>query len=112
MTTKSNNMMAFTSVEDLTGTMEVIVFPKVLDAFRDVLKENAVVVIEGRLSVREDEAAKLMAETISPIENYNPKNPTGEPPRPYAGRGPAAVYPAAFPQLPAVREGDQSAGDF
>ncbi len=35
MTTKSNSMMAFTSVEDLTGTMEVIVFPKVLDAFRD-----------------------------------------------------------------------------
>lgn len=82
MTTKSNNMMAFTSVEDLTGTMEVIVFPKVLDAFRDVLKENAVVVIEGRLSVREDEAAKLMAETISPIENYNPKNPQANRPNP------------------------------
>ena len=82
MTTKSNNMMAFTSVEDLTGTMEVIVFPKVLDAFRDVLKENAVVVIEGRLSVREDEAAKLMAETISPIESYNPKNPQANRPDP------------------------------
>lgn len=52
MTTKSNSMMAFTSVEDLTGTMEVIVFPKVLDAFRDSLHENAVVVIDGRLSVR------------------------------------------------------------
>ncbi len=48
MTTKSNSMMAFTSVEDLTGTMEVIVFPKVLDGFRDALKENAVVVIDGR----------------------------------------------------------------
>ena len=82
MTTKSNNMMAFTSVEDLTGTMEVIVFPKVLDAFRDVLKENAVVVIEGRLSVREDEAAKLMAETISPIESYNPKSPQANRPDP------------------------------
>lgn len=53
MTTKSNTMMAFTSVEDLTGTMEVIVFPRVLDTFRDSIKENAVVVIEGRLSVRE-----------------------------------------------------------
>ncbi len=48
MTTKSNSMMAFTSVEDLTGTMEVIVFPKVLDAFRDSLHENAVVVIDGK----------------------------------------------------------------
>ena len=75
MTTKSNTMMAFTSVEDLTGTMEVIVFPRVLDTFRDALKENAVVVIEGRLSVREDEPSKLMAENISPIEGYDPKHP-------------------------------------
>ena len=75
MTTKSNTMMAFTSVEDLTGTMEVIVFPRVLDTFRDALEENAVVVIEGRLSVREDEPSKLMAESISPIEGYDPKRP-------------------------------------
>ncbi len=52
----SGSLMAFTSVEDLTGTMEVIVFPRVLETFRDALKDNAVVVIEGRLSVREDEA--------------------------------------------------------
>ena len=75
MTTKSNTMMAFTSVEDLTGTMEIIVFPRVLDTFRDALKENAVVVIEGRLSVREDEPSKLMAESILPIEGYDPKRP-------------------------------------
>lgn len=75
MTTKSNSMMAFTSVEDLTGTMEVIVFPKVLDLFRDALRENAVVVIDGRLSVREDEASKLLADSIVPIENYDPSSP-------------------------------------
>lgn len=71
MTTRSNSMMAFTSVEDLTGTMEVIVFPKVLENFRDTLQENAVVVVDGRLSVREDEAAKLLADSIVPIELYN-----------------------------------------
>ena len=75
MTTKSNSMMAFTSVEDLTGTMEVIVFPKVLDQYRDALHENAVVVIDGKLSVREDEASKLLAESIIPIETYNPARP-------------------------------------
>ena len=75
MTTKNNSMMAFTSVEDLTGTLEVIVFPRVLDAFRDSLQENAVVVIDGRLSVREDEPAKLMAESIIPIDRYNPAAP-------------------------------------
>ena len=72
MTTKSNSMMAFTSVEDLTGTMEVIVFPRVLDTFRDSLHENAVVVIDGKLSVREDEASKLLAESVVPIESYDP----------------------------------------
>ena len=72
MTTKSNSMMAFTSVEDLTGTMEVIVFPKVLDTYRDALHENAVVVIDGRLSVREDEASKLLADSIIPMESYDP----------------------------------------
>ncbi len=71
MTTKSNSMMAFTSVEDLTGTMEVIVFPKTLDLYRDALKENAVVVVEGRLSVREDEASKLAADSIVPIDSYD-----------------------------------------
>ena len=82
MTTKSNTMMAFTSVEDLTGTMEVIVFPRVLDTFRDALKENAVVVIEGRLSVREEEPSKLMAEIISPIDGYDPKRPQANKPNP------------------------------
>ena len=75
MTTKSNSMMAFTSVEDLTGTMEVIVFPRVLDNFRDSLHENAVVVIDGKLSVREDEASKLLAESVVPIESYDPSRP-------------------------------------
>ena len=75
MTTKSNSMMAFTNVEDLTGTMEIIVFPKVLEQYRDSLQENAVVVITGRLSVREDEAAKLLAEQIVPIEDYDPSKP-------------------------------------
>ena len=82
MTTKSNSMMAFTSVEDLTGTMEVIVFPRVLDTFRDALQENAVVVIDGRVSVREDEAAKLLADSIVPIDSYNPAKPQNGRPDP------------------------------
>ena len=75
MTTKSNSMMAFTNVEDLTGTMEVIVFPKVLEQYRDSLRDNAVVVLSGRLSVREDEAAKLLAEQIVLIEDYDQTKP-------------------------------------
>ena len=75
MTTRSNTMMAFTNVEDLSGTMEILVFPKVLMNCRDALQENAVVVITGRVSVKEDEAAKLLAENIVPIEQYNATAP-------------------------------------
>jgi DNA polymerase-3 subunit alpha len=77
MTTKSNTMMAFTSVEDLTGSMEVIVFPRVLEQCRDALADNAVVVLSGRVSVREEEAAKLVAEQVVPIEEYDPDRPDG-----------------------------------
>ncbi|MGN0661634.1 MAG: DNA polymerase III subunit alpha [Faecalibacterium sp.] len=82
MTTKSNSLMAFTSIEDLTGTMEVIVFPRVLENFRDALQENAVVVIDGRLSVREDEPSKLMAESIIPVDRYDPAAPQSGRPDP------------------------------
>ena len=75
MTTKSNTLMAFTTVEDLTGSMEIIVFPRVLEECRDALQDNAVIVIGGRVSVREDEPAKLLAEQIVPVEEYDPSRP-------------------------------------
>ncbi len=71
MTTRSNTMMAFTNVEDLSGTMEIIVFPKVLADCRSALQDNAVAVINGRVSVKEEENAKLVAEKITPIEEYS-----------------------------------------
>lgn len=71
MTTRSNTMMAFTNVEDLSGTIEIIVFPKVLADCRSALQDNAVVVINGRVSVKDEENAKLVAEKITPIEEYS-----------------------------------------
>lgn len=70
MTTRSNTLMAFTNVEDLSGTMEILIFPKVLERCREALRENAVVVITGRVSVREEENAKLVANEVIPVENY------------------------------------------
>ncbi len=52
MTTKSNTLMAFTTVEDLTGSMELLVFPRILAECRAALQENAVVVANGRVSVK------------------------------------------------------------
>ena len=78
MTTKSNTLMAFTTVEDLTGTMELLIFPRVLAECRAALQENAVVVANGRVSVKEEEAARLIVEGVQPIEHYDPNQSFGK----------------------------------
>ncbi len=78
MTTKSNTLMAFTTVEDLTGTMELLIFPRVLAGCRAALQENAVVVANGRVSVKEEEAARLIVEGVQPIEHYDPSQSFGK----------------------------------
>ena len=78
MTTKSNTLMAFTTVEDLTGTMELLIFPRVLAECRAALQENAVVVAHGRVSVKEEEAARLIVEGVQPIESYDPSKSFGK----------------------------------
>ena len=63
--TKNNKMMAFVEAEDRFGTCEIIVFPNVLDESREALYVGAVVMIEGTLSLREDEEPKVMADRIT-----------------------------------------------
>ena len=78
MTTKSNTLMAFTTVEDLTGTMELLVFPRVLEGCRAWLQENDVIVVRGRASVKEDEGTRLIVEGVAPIESYQEGKSFGE----------------------------------
>ncbi|MEG2259442.1 MAG: OB-fold nucleic acid binding domain-containing protein, partial [Oscillospiraceae bacterium] len=54
--TKNNQTMAFVNIEDMTGAMEMMVFPKILEEYAKVLKENSIVVVSGRISVKEDDA--------------------------------------------------------
>ncbi len=69
MVTKKGDMMAFLSVEDLFGTIEVIVFPKAFEKIKDNIAEDNVVVIKGKLD-RKEEEAKLLADNITLLENY------------------------------------------
>lgn len=66
--TRNNAMMAFATLEDTTGAMEVIFFPKVFDKVKNRLNEDAVVAISGRLQLREEEEPKLLAEDVEIIE--------------------------------------------
>ena len=81
ITTRSNQLMAFVTIEDLTGQMEIIVFPNTLEKYGDLLKPEFPVWIEGKLSVREDEAPKVITEMIKPIvkgEGFDVSNKKAE----------------------------------
>ena len=63
-TTKQNTTMAFVTVEDVTGGIELLLFPKTYELYRKLLEQGNVIWIEGRLSLREDEAAKVLPDFI------------------------------------------------
>ncbi|RKM55190.1 DNA polymerase III subunit alpha [Butyrivibrio sp. X503] len=63
--TKNDQVMAFITLEDLVGTVEVIVFPKTYEANAARLNADAKVFIEGRISVEDDRDAKLIASKIT-----------------------------------------------
>lgn len=65
--TKSGSMMAYATVEDMTGMMELVVFPNVLQQFGMYLKEDEAVLINGRIDAREDEAPKLIVQSAAPL---------------------------------------------
>ncbi|MBP6979920.1 hypothetical protein KBB41_02650, partial [Candidatus Curtissbacteria bacterium] len=58
--------MAFIKIEDETGTMDVVVFPKTFSQFKSVLNEDAIVILEGKLDSREEESA-ILAEIITDL---------------------------------------------
>lgn len=66
-TTRNNKMMAFITLEDLAGAVEVIVFPKDYESKRDLFVEDSKVFIQGRVSVGEDPVGKLICERVTPF---------------------------------------------
>ena len=62
--TKTNKLMAFITIEDLYGTAEVICFENCYQSSANILVEDNVVLVEGRLSIREDEETKIVANSI------------------------------------------------
>ena len=66
--TKNNKTMAFLTLEDLVGTVEVIVFPRDYERNAELLKEDSKVFIQGRVSVEEERPSKLILEKIYPFD--------------------------------------------
>jgi DNA polymerase-3 subunit alpha len=66
--TRNNDIMAFITCEDMFNSVEVIVFPKVYQRCSKHIIEDAVVVIKGRISIKEDEQPKIIADNIEPLK--------------------------------------------
>ena len=71
--TKNNKAMAFITVEDLVGSVEVIVFPKDYEKYSSLLNEDEKVFVEGRTSVEEDKDGKLILERIKSFDDISRK---------------------------------------
>ncbi len=71
--TKNERVMAFLQVEDLLGSIEVIVFPGQYEKFGKEIVEDNKVFIRGRVSLEEEKDGKLICEQITPFENVTRK---------------------------------------
>ena len=67
--TKNNKLMAFVTIEDLYGSVDVIVFENCYNQCSNELIDENIVLVEGRLSIREDEAPSIIARTIRNLED-------------------------------------------
>jgi len=70
--TKRNDTMAFVKIDDMYGEAELLVFAKTYEKYKMFLVNENIVVIKGRLSVKEGDSPKIIPETVSDIESYTP----------------------------------------
>jgi len=76
-TTRNNAMMAFLELEDMYGSVEIIVFPKHFERYKHLLENDAKLIIEGRISIQEDQDAKVILNKLYEFETS--KQTTGTP---------------------------------
>lgn len=67
-TTRSNTLMAYVTVEDSTGAMEMLCFARTLETSGSYLKEGQTILASGRLSVRDEKAPQLMCDSARPLD--------------------------------------------
>lgn len=91
--TKKGAYMGFITLEDLTGQIECLVFPKVYERYQGMMAVDDLVVLHGRLSIREEEAPKLLVEKLIPLEAWHPEESA-----PAAPMGPSTARPVPPPK--------------
>lgn len=69
-TTRSNTLMAYVTLEDDTASVECLVFASTLSRVEPILQPGTAVAIEGRVSIRDEKAAQLIVNSVTPMEDY------------------------------------------
>ena len=69
--TKKNDLMAFVTIEDYYGSIECLIFPRTYDKYRSLCAVDTLIAAEGKLSVREDDAPKLLIDSLIPLGKLN-----------------------------------------
>ena len=79
-TTRSNTLMSYIQLEDDTGSMELMAFQKALDKGGIYVKENAAIIVKGRISARDEKEPQLMVDSIRPISDVDALGASVPPP--------------------------------
>lgn len=67
--TKSNRQMAFTTFEDLYGSIEAVFFPNIYDRYNKIISENKVIELRGKISLKENEKPKILVDIVKDMES-------------------------------------------
>lgn len=68
LVTKNKSQMAFIALEDKSATIEVVIFPKTYDSYKNCLNTDEILLINGKISIKEDEEPKILCESIILLE--------------------------------------------
>jgi DNA polymerase-3 subunit alpha len=98
--TRNNSMMAYVTVEDDTASIEMLAFSNVLSQHGGYLRENAAVVITGRLSLRDDKEPQIIINRARPMSDFSEQPFAAEPVR----EAPRVLHGKLYLQLPTEDE--------
>lgn len=74
MITKTNKLMAFASLEDLFGTIDLVIFPQVYSKYKEIIKDNKVLGVDGHISSSDVEEPKILVDSIKELREADNKN--------------------------------------
>ncbi len=109
--TKKGAYMGFITLEDLTGQIECLVFPKVYEKYQGMMSVDDLVVLTGKLSIREEEAPKLLVDTLIPLDMWEDKPEVTVPDEPgnHNQPAPGAHRPHRAPKQPQLTDSQRAA---